>query len=168
MTTASTANLPRQSSPPPSKPNYVPAYLLVFLPSCLPGLPTCACPASRPALDFLPHIARTSVISGPNFRPTAHITVAPGLQVPKPSRTSAWPTNTRTCHYPVMSGSMQPEGCLLLLSVVPSSFFPGFHSPWLNKPRLGSLLPPSSPPPCWPPALQHIASIRERRHRPRG
>lgn len=86
------ANLPRQSSAPPSIPNYVPAYLPTLHYTTLDYMHymQLSCIASRPQL---PSTYRQNIgdlwAQFPTHRPYHHITVFPGLQVPKPSCSSA-------------------------------------------------------------------------------
>lgn len=164
------ANLPRQSSPPPSIPNYVPAYLPTLHYTAL-HCTTCTCLLHRVSPStFLPHIASTSVISGPNFRPTAHITISPyspayrflNHLVRPPSLPIPALATIPVC----LDRCNQPATCCFFLLFHPSSSR-GSSPPGLN-PRLGGcqcLLPArlaSSPcPPC--PALQPIASIRTKK-----
>lgn len=154
-------------------------YQTMYLPTCLhyttlhwTTCTTCNCPASRLALNFLPHIARTSVISGPNFRPTAHITISPyspayrflNHLVRPPSLPIPALATIPVC----LDRCNQPATCCFFLLFHPSSSR-GSSPPGLN-PRLGVSVPPSRPAghlallalPC--PAA-HRLDPNERRHR---
>lgn len=149
--------------------------LCTCLPAYLPTLhytalhcTTCTCLLHRVSPStFLPHIARTSVISGPNFRPTAHITISPyspayrflNHLVRPPSLPIPALATIPVC----LDRCNQSATCCFFLLFHPSS--PRGSSPTGLNPRLGGcqcLLPARlASSPCSPcPALQPIASIR--------